>query len=77
MQKTLLYTEGLGREFNPELDLWKTSKPILEKWMKDQKGPRGIAKKLFTNFDDYLRYCQRSHLFLEEYQTTIVETHLS
>ena len=54
MQKTLLYTEGLGREFNPELDLWKTSKPILEKWMKEQKGPRVIAKKIFTNFDDYL-----------------------
>ena len=54
MQKTLLYTEGLGREFNPELDLWKTSKPILEKWMKEQKGPRVIAKNIFTNLDDYL-----------------------
>ncbi len=54
MQKTLLYTEGLGREFNPELDLWKTSKPILEKWMKEQKGPRVIAKKMINNFDDYL-----------------------
>jgi ubiquinone biosynthesis protein len=54
MQKTLLYTEGLGREFNPELDLWKTSKPILEQWMKEQKGPKVIAKKIINNFDDYL-----------------------
>tara|TARA_B100000282_G_scaffold22279_1_gene14759 strand:- start:128 stop:655 length:528 start_codon:yes stop_codon:yes gene_type:complete len=54
MQKTLLYTEGLGREFNPELDLWKTSKPILEKWMKQQKGPKVIAKKILNNLDDYL-----------------------
>ena len=54
MQKTLLYTEGLGREFNPELDLWKTSKPILEKWMRDQKGPRVVAKKIFSNLDNYL-----------------------
>ena len=54
MQKTLLYTEGLGREFNPELDLWKTSKPILEKWMKEQKGPKVIAKKIINRFDDYL-----------------------
>ena len=54
MQKTLLYTEGLGREFNPELDLWKTSKPILEKWMKQQKGPKVIAKKILDNLDDYL-----------------------
>jgi ubiquinone biosynthesis protein len=48
MQKTLLYTEGLGREFNPELDLWKTSRPILEKWMKEQKGPKVIAKKKYS-----------------------------
>ncbi len=54
MQKTLLYTEGLGREFNPELDLWKTSKPILEKWMKEQKGPKVIAKKILDNWDGYL-----------------------
>ena len=54
MQKTLLYTEGLGRDFNPELDLWKTSKPILEKWMKEQKGPKVIAKKIINNFDDYM-----------------------
>ena len=54
MQKTLLYTEGLGREFNPELDLWKSSKPILEKWMKEQKGPRVVTKKILNNLDDYL-----------------------
>ena len=54
MQKTLLYTEGLGREFNPELDLWKTSKPILETWMKEQKGPKVVAKKIFNNIDSYL-----------------------
>ena len=54
MQKTLLYTEGLGREFNPELDLWKTSRPILEKWMKEQKGPKVIAKKVFNNLDSYM-----------------------
>ena len=54
MQKTLLYTEGLGREFNPELDLWKTSRPILERWMKEQKGPKVIAKKVFNNLDSYL-----------------------
>ena len=54
MQKTLLYTEGLGREFNPELDLWNTSRPILEKRMKEQKGPKVIAKKIFNNLDSYM-----------------------
>ena len=54
MQKTLLYTEALGREFNPELDLWKTSKPILEKWMKKQKGLSSILKKFRDNSLDLI-----------------------
>ncbi|MDO9597008.1 MAG: ubiquinone biosynthesis regulatory protein kinase UbiB, partial [Azoarcus sp.] len=33
LQKTLLNIEGLGRELDPELDLWSTAKPFLEKWM--------------------------------------------
>ena len=54
MQKTLLYTEGLGREFSPDLDLWKTSKPILEKWMKKQKGLSSILKRIQNNSYDLL-----------------------
>ncbi|MBH44708.1 MAG: 2-polyprenylphenol 6-hydroxylase [Gammaproteobacteria bacterium] len=53
MQKTLLYTEGLGREFFPELDLWKTSKPILEKWMKKQKGFKSTMEKIYHNSSDF------------------------
>ena len=52
MQKALLYTEGLGREFHPELDLWKTSKPILEKWMNKQKGLSAALKNLKNNYSD-------------------------
>jgi len=52
MQKALLYTEGLGREFHPDLDLWKTSKPILEKWMNKQKGFSSALKNLKNNYSD-------------------------
>ncbi len=38
LQKTLLYVEGLGRQLYPQLDLWKTAKPFLENWIKDQVG---------------------------------------
>jgi hypothetical protein len=38
LQKTLLNVEGLGRELDPELDLWKTAKPFLERWMSEQLG---------------------------------------
>ena len=38
LQKTLLNVEGLGRELDPELDLWKTALPYLERWMGEQLG---------------------------------------
>ena len=44
LQKTLLNIEGIGRQLYPELDLWETAKPYLEKWMKQQYGlPASIA----------------------------------
>ena len=46
LQKTLLNIEGLGRELDPELDLWKTAKPFLERWMSEQIGWRGFARNL-------------------------------
>lgn len=45
LQKTLLAIEGLGRTLYPDLDLWSTAKPFLEKWMKDQMGPRALLRK--------------------------------
>jgi ubiquinone biosynthesis protein len=46
LQKTLLNIEGLGRELDPELDLWKTAKPYLENWMAEQMGWRGLVQQL-------------------------------
>ncbi len=46
LQKTLLNVEGLGRDLDPELDLWKTAKPFLERWMSEQVGWRGLVRAL-------------------------------
>ena len=46
LQKTLLNIEGLGRQLDPQLDLWKTAKPFLERWMNEQVGWRAFAKGL-------------------------------
>ena len=46
LQKTLLNIEGLGRQLDPELDLWKTAKPYLENWMSEQIGWRGLVQQL-------------------------------
>jgi ubiquinone biosynthesis protein len=46
LQKTLLNIEGLGRQLDPDLDLWSTAKPFLEKWMIDQLGPKMLMDQL-------------------------------
>jgi len=46
LQKTLLQVEGLGRQLNPELDLWKTAKPIMEDWMRQRIGPRATLERM-------------------------------
>jgi ubiquinone biosynthesis protein len=46
LQKTLLNIEGLGRELDPDLDLWRTAKPYLERWMNEQIGWRGLVRMI-------------------------------
>jgi ubiquinone biosynthesis protein len=46
LQKTLLNVEGLGRQLDPDLDLWQTAKPFLEQWMRRQVGIEGLVARL-------------------------------
>lgn len=59
LQKTLLNIEGMGRQIYPDLDLWETAAPFMERWMKDRLGIRGLlsrfgeaAPKLFEQLPD-------------------------
>ena len=55
LQKTLLNIEGLGRELDPELDLWSTAKPFLEKWMLEQMGPQRLWRELRAEAPHYAK----------------------
>ena len=55
LQKTLLNIEGLGRQLDPELDLWSTAKPFLEKWMLDQLGPQRFRRELRAQAPHYAK----------------------
>ncbi|MDP2070920.1 ubiquinone biosynthesis regulatory protein kinase UbiB [Methylotenera sp.] len=46
LQKTLLNIEGLGRDLDPNIDLWQTAKPFLKRWMSEQLGWRSVVKNL-------------------------------
>lgn len=49
LQKTLLAVEGLGRQLDPDLDLWQTAKPFLEKWVKDRVSFKRLLQNSRTN----------------------------
>ncbi len=46
LQKTLLNVEGLGRQLYPDLDLWTTAKPFIERWMRARIGPKAALNTL-------------------------------
>jgi ubiquinone biosynthesis protein len=46
LEKTLLYVEGLGRQLDPQLNLWDTAKPYLEQWAKQEYSPRAFFKEI-------------------------------
>ena len=55
LQKTLLNIEGLGRQLDPDLDLWSTAKPFLEKWMLSQVGPEKLWQQLKAEAPQYAK----------------------
>lgn len=55
LQKTLLNVEGLGRQLDPELDLWNTAKPFLERWMHQQVGWEGFVERLKNEAPRYVQ----------------------
>ncbi len=67
LQKTLLNIEGLGRDLDPELDLWSTAKPFLEKWMLAQIGPQKLWHELKDQAPHYAKLLPQLPRLLHEY----------
>jgi ubiquinone biosynthesis protein len=69
LQKTLLNIEGLGRDLDPDLDLWSTAKPFLEQWMLEQIGPQKLWNQLKAEAPRYAKLIPELprlvHLFLQ------------
>jgi ubiquinone biosynthesis protein len=67
LQKTLLNIEGLGRQLDPDLDLWATAKPFLEKWMLGQVGPQRLWQELKAQAPRYAKLLPELPLMLHQY----------
>jgi len=49
LEKTFLHIEGIGRQLYPQLDLWDTAKPFIERWLSEQLGTGALVKGLKKN----------------------------
>src|SRR5665647_3438401 len=67
LQKTLLNIEGLGRQLDPDLDLWSTAKPFLEKWMLEQIGPEKFLAELKAEAPIYAKLLPGLPRLLSQY----------
>lgn len=67
LQKTLLNIEGLGRQLDPDLDLWSTAKPFLEKWMLEQVGPKKLLEELRNEGPRYAKFLPELPRLLVEF----------
>jgi ubiquinone biosynthesis protein len=67
LQKTLLNIEGLGRQLDPDLDLWHTAKPFLEKWMLEQIGPQKLVDELRDQAPRYAKLLPELPRLLHQY----------
>ena len=54
LQKTLVNIEGVGRQLYPDLDIWKSARPLLDRWMSDRVGLRGLFKGTRENLPRWL-----------------------
>ena len=67
LQKTLLNIEGLGRDLDPDLDLWATAKPFLERWMLEQVGPEKLLAQLKAEAPSYAKLLPALPRLLSQY----------
>ena len=67
LQKTLLNIEGLGRELDPDLDLWATAKPFLEQWMLGQVGPQKLMDQFKAQAPHYAKLLPELPALLHNY----------
>jgi ubiquinone biosynthesis protein len=67
LQKTLLNVEGLGRDLDPDLDLWETAQPFLEDWLSEQYGPKSLLKSIKKEFPEWVNIAPKLPRLIHTY----------
>ncbi|MFK7995090.1 MAG: ubiquinone biosynthesis regulatory protein kinase UbiB [Granulosicoccus sp.] len=67
LQKTLLNIEGLGRQLYPELDLWATGKPFLQRWVLKANNPQTLIKRFVDQAPAILKAMPEMPLLVHDF----------
>jgi len=55
LQKNMLIAEGVSRKLDPGLNIWSLARPLIEDWIRDNRGPearlRGGAQSLLASLE--------------------------
>ena len=55
LQKTMVVVEGVARKLNPDTNIWITSKPVLENWLKETKDPLTTINETLQNTSEVIK----------------------
>ena len=55
LQKTMVVVEGVARKLNPETNIWTTSKPVLENWLRETKDPLNTINETLQNTSEVIK----------------------
>ena len=58
LQKTMVVVEGVARKLNPNTNIWTTSKPVLENWLKETKDPMTTINETIQNTTEVIKGCR-------------------
>ncbi len=55
LQKTMVVVEGVARKLYPETNIWEVSRPVLENWLENIKGPKSTINKALNTSSEILK----------------------
>ena len=72
LQKTMVVVEGVARKLYPETNIWEVSRPILEDWIKNVKGPKATidntinaSAEIFKRIPDLPNFMDKANQALQ------------
>ncbi len=70
LQKTMVLVEGVGRRLDPEVNIWALSRPLIESWMRDNRGPEARLRERLDTIVEMLdrlpRVLEKLENFVED-----------